>query len=184
MARKKMGHTLVSSGLALLISIFAFFIFSGVSFADSDYVLPYPSAMPGSKMYFLHKIEERISKYWYFGDYGSFTYNRQLSDKYLVEAKTLFEYKQYVLALQSLSTTNNYFRQMQSSLKNTPPKKYGKKEKVDLMKHAAEKHLEILRILGLNLPKDFLWQEEKENARLLNIAIELNHAASIRKESL
>ena len=68
-------------------------------FAESQYVLPYPSAMPGSFLYKLNLVQEEILRYWYFGDFGQFKYNLGLSDKYLVEAKTLFEYKQYLLAI-------------------------------------------------------------------------------------
>lgn len=182
-----MGYALTRAGFTLLILsfiLFLLFVFPRVSLASSDYVLPYPSAMPGSKLYFLHKIEEKISKYWYFGDYGSFTYNRHFADKYLVEAKTLFEYRQYVLALQSLSMSNHYFKKMQSSLENTPHTKYGREEKKALMKNVAEKHLEVLQMLGLNLPNDFIWKDENMSARILDISGDIGFAELIRKEVL
>ena len=66
-------------------------------YAQSSYVLPYPSQMPGGLYYKIHLIYENVSKYWYFGDFGRFDYNLKQSDKYLVETKTLFEYKQILV---------------------------------------------------------------------------------------
>ncbi len=67
------------------------------SFAQSDYVLPYPSSMPGSIYYKLHLAWESVIEYWNFGDFGQFIYNLKQFNKYVVEAKTLFEYIQYLL---------------------------------------------------------------------------------------
>ncbi|MBI2442977.1 MAG: hypothetical protein HYV40_03680 [Candidatus Levybacteria bacterium] len=169
----------------IVLLVFASYVsFPHFSFATSSYILPYPSAMPGSKTYPLHRMLEKVLRYWYFGDYGGFAYNRQLSDKYLVEAKTLFEYKQYVLALKALSTSNYYFRQMSSSFTHTPSDKNGRDEKVALMKKAAEKHLEELRRLKANLPKDFRWQDENAQVTELHISRELDYTLNMRKEAL
>lgn len=163
---------------------FVFFLAPLNAFARSDYVLPYPSVMPGNKMYVLHIIEERISKYWYFGDYGSFTYNRQLADKYLVEAKTLFEYNQHLLALRSLAKSNKYFQQMLTAIESTDRSKNGREEKVALMRSAAEKHQEILEALRNELPQSVVWQEEKKDSQVLTLSKELSEAMKIRQTAL
>ncbi|MEN9407188.1 MAG: hypothetical protein RLZZ455_404 [Candidatus Parcubacteria bacterium] len=158
------------------------FVNPEIARATSGYVLPYPSAMPGSKLYILHKVEEKLLKYWYFGDYGRFTYNRQLSDKYLVEAKTLFEYKQYVFALDALLLSDSYFIAMKRSLLRTQKMKNGRAEKITLMRDAALKHEETLRLVKKSLPEIFIWQGENEEAKNLTIHAALDRSISIRKD--
>ena len=101
-----------------LIILFVFSIIPQPLFAEASYVLPYPSAMPGSKFYKLHQLFEKFEKYWYFGNFSNFHYNLKYSDKYLVEAKTLFEYKQYLLAYQALKKSNSFFLKTKQSLEN------------------------------------------------------------------
>src|SRR3989344_581593 len=57
------------------------------SLAQSSYVLPYPPPMPGSFLYKIRLLSEQIQQYWYFGNFGQFSYNLKQSDKYLVQAK-------------------------------------------------------------------------------------------------
>jgi len=176
-----MGLAIIKSGI-LISSLLLFAYFPAVSHAASDYVLPYPSSMPGSKVYLLHRLEEELIKYWYFGDFGRFNYNRMLADKYLVESKTLFEYKQYALALHSLSVSNRYFEESVKSLQNTPPGKPGHKGKLQIGIQQAEKHREILEELKSRMPVHYLWQEEEGKARVLKISTDLSHAIILRKE--
>src|SRR5438876_8559854 len=86
----------------------AFILFTPLCTVHADYVLPYPSFMPGNKFYKISKIIETFEKWWYWGSIGQTKYNMQLADKYLVEAKTLFEYKQYFLALKALRQSDAY----------------------------------------------------------------------------
>src|SRR3989344_5659903 len=95
-------------GLASLFLIFLF-IFAEQCIAESIYVLPYPSSMPGNKLYKVHLFLESLEQYWYFGSFGQFKYSLKESDKYLVEAKTLFDYKQYILANKALQKSDIYF---------------------------------------------------------------------------
>src|ERR1700749_87312 len=90
-----------------------FLSFTQVASADSPYVLPYPSFMPGTIFYKIDRVIEIFEKYWYFGDFGQFTYNLKESDKYLVQAKTLFEYQQYLLAMVALQQSDAYFQKIQ-----------------------------------------------------------------------
>ncbi|MCL4418206.1 MAG: hypothetical protein M1365_16230 [Actinobacteria bacterium] len=101
----------------LLVVVFITFIpLSTKASAQSSYVLPYPSAMPGSSSYKIHQLYESIIKYWYFGNLGQFKYNLKQSDKYLVEAKTLFEYNQYLLASKALTKSDYYFKNIEPYL--------------------------------------------------------------------
>ena len=165
--------------VTLLLTFFNLFAFSAT--ADSSYVLPYPSSMPGSSFYKLGLLKEYILKYWYFGDFGQFTYNLKESDRYLVEAKTLFEYKQYLLAYQSLRKSNQYF-------KNTAPyllkaKEHGKdiKDKSIILKEAGRKHLQVLNILKSELPSEFTWTPEKDSSQSLEISRLLKASIDLRE---
>src|SRR5690242_14133057 len=100
----------------LLFVFLFFFIFSQPSYALSSYVLPYPSTMPGGVSYKIHLVWEKIMQYWYFGDFGSYEYNLKQSDKYLVEAKTLFEYNQFLLGYNALQKSNDYFKNIEPFL--------------------------------------------------------------------
>ncbi len=54
--------------------LLAFIVFLSVPVvhAQSSYVLPYPSFMPGSIFYKIHRVGETMLKYWYFGNFGQF----------------------------------------------------------------------------------------------------------------
>lgn len=166
-----------------LLTVFLFLNLKPV-FASSSYVLPYPSFMPGSKLYKISKVFEQIEKYWYFGNFSQFKYNLKMSDKYLIEAKTLFEYNQYLLAVNSLNNSNNYF-------KNTPiffekARLEGKdvKEKNELLKNAALKHIEILTEVKKKIPESFTWQPEKAESTFLDLEKLIEESISIRKRVL
>ena len=150
-------------------------------YAESDYVLPYPSFMPGSLFYKLNLIKEEILKYWYFGDFGQFTYNLKQSDKYLVEAKTLFEYKQYLLGYQALKNSDKYFQRALPYLLRA--KNEGKDiiQKQNKLKAAALKHIEVLGLIKQQIPRQFVWRPEKSFPTILNLYNEVEKAIGIRK---
>ena len=155
-----------------------------ISFAESSYVLPYPSTMPGTIFYKLRVIEEKIIKYLYFGDYGQFNYNLKEADKYLVEAKTLFEYKQYLLGAKALQESDSYFSKTLPYLENA--KSHGKNisDKRELLHQASLKHIEVLKALIINTPSDFLWSPEKTASTPLPLGQLLNRSIEIRKRYL
>lgn len=166
------------------IFLLLFFSFSKISLANSSYVLPYPSSMPGSFLYKPHLIFEQIMKFWYFGNFGQFEYNLKESDKYLVEAKILFEYNQFLEASFSLQKSNSYFQ-------NTMPylilaKKEGKNisKKRELLREAALKHIEVLEKLSSELPDRFEWRPEKDKPTVIYIKDNLNKAVSERAKFL
>lgn len=161
--------------------LFTFLYITSVAFAESSYVLPYPSFMPGTFFYKVDKGIEFVEKYWYFGDFGKFTFSLKESDKYLVEAKTLFEYKQYLLAEKALQQSNIYFLQTGPALKKAA--QHGKNilEFKSLLASAADKHEEVLKQIEQITPDTFIWSPEKTAASTLEIHKDIEEAIQIRK---
>src|SRR3989338_6901280 len=136
----------------ILFLTFLILLFPRNIFAESSYVLPYPSAMPGSIFYKLNLIQEELLRFWYFGDFGQFKYNLAQSDKYLVESKTLFDYKQYLLAYQALQKSDNYYKKIEPNLLSAKSNGKNTADKEKLLREAAEKHIEELEELKITLP--------------------------------
>lgn len=135
-------------------------------------------------MYKPHVILDAILKYWYFGDFGQFKYNLKESDKYLVEAKTLFEYNQYLLGYASLQKSNDYFQKTFGFLSSA--KKEGKNidENRSILSSAAKKHIDVLSKLKEELPETFNWQPEKRDSSFLDLKSLINNSISIREKYL
>lgn len=171
---------------AYLLILFFFFLifFKAPAFAQSNYVLPYPSSMPGGLSYKIHLIYEAVSKYWYFGDFGQFDYNLKLSDKYLVEAKTLFEYKQYLLGYQALIKSDKCFVKILPALVNAERNDKNVSQKRAIFAEAARKHIEILGRMLTDNPETFNWQPEKALPTALDIKGALENAINVRKSDL
>ncbi|HSD98569.1 MAG TPA: hypothetical protein VLB73_02630 [Patescibacteria group bacterium] len=169
--------------LLLLIAIF-FFIATQTSFAASPYVLPYPSAMPGGVSYKLHIVWEKIMQYWYFGDFGQYTYNLKESDKYLVEAKTLFEYNQYLLGFAALQKSNTYFAHVQPFLEKAKQDGKNITENQLALQQAAAKHIEVLQKMENETPSDFTWTPEKNPSSTLHIHQLIQQAIEERQKDL
>lgn len=128
----------------------------------ADYVLPYPSYMPGHKLYRISRMIDELKNYWYWGSIAQTKYHQGLSDKYLVEAKTLFEYKQYPLALDALKRSDQHFSKEISQ--------------------AYEVHIWVLTKLKAELPITFVWQDEYRKPISLAIAEALKRSIEIRNE--
>lgn len=168
----------------LFILVFFFFFFSKTVFAGSNYVLPYPSNMPGNLSYKIHLIYENISKYWHFGDFGQFNYNLKMADKYLVEAKTLFEYKQYLLAHKALKKSDLYFLNIKQSLLKAEKENKNITNKRFILKEASQKHVEILEKIEMETPDTFIWQPEKVLPITVHVKKAIGESVNIRKNSL
>lgn len=162
-----------------VIIVFASFLWVNSVFAD--YVLPYPSYMPGNKAYKITRLVDTIKQYWYFGNIAQIKYHMALSDKYLVEAKTLFEYNQYLLAMDALQRSSIQFSQIYPHL--AAAKKEGKDISIfeSMLRSEAEKHMEVLRILMDSIPQEFTWTPEKSASVELNIRQELEKSLQIRQ---
>jgi CRISPR/Cas system-associated protein Cas5 (RAMP superfamily) len=171
--------------ILLTLSLFIlFFSTATISYANSPYVLPYPSTMPGGISYKVHLVWEKLMQFWCFGDFGQFDYNLKQSDKYLVEAKTLFEYNQYLLGYQALQKSDAYFEKVNPSLISAQKQGKDISDKKKLLSQAAEKHIEVLSKMKNETPADFTWIPEKSSPTTLNIAQTIDQAVVIRKQSL
>ena len=161
-----------------------FLLLPQISFAESDYVLPYPSSMPGSFAYKSHIMYEKISKYWHFGNFGQFEYNLKMADKYLVEAKTLFDYKQYLLGYKALKKSDQYFINILPNLMRAEKNGKNTLQKKVVFKEASQKHIEILNKVEIETPDTFLWQPERSLPTTLNIKEAILSAVFLREKSL
>lgn len=168
----------------IFICLFFLLLFTKSSFAASSYVLPYPSTMPGSIFYKINLVKEVVLKYWYFGDFGQFTYNLKESDKYLVEAKTLFEYNQYLLGYRALQKSDQYFVKTLPNL--NAAKAHGKdiSENRTILSQAALKHIETLSQIKTSVPSSFLWQPEKVNSTNLDLRDTIDSSIKLRTNYL
>lgn len=152
--------------------------------AQSPYVLPYPSYMPGNFLYRPRLIVSKLAAFIYFGDFGKFDYDLKESDHYLVEAKTLFEYKQYLLGYRALEQSDYYFQMIYSNLESAKRNKKNTSEKRKILGNAAAKHVEVLAGLESQLPNKFNWTPEKSNPTIINFTETLNNSIKIRSKFL
>ena len=160
------------------------FLLPRIVFAQSSYVLPYPSSMPGSLAYKFHLIYETLSKYWYFGDFGQFDYNLKMTDKYLVEAKTLFEYEQFLLGHKALQKSNFYFKNILPFLEVAKSKNKNIVKKRAIFKEASLKHVEVLKGLKREVPGIFVWKPEKSSPTTLYLQRTIENSVLLREKDL
>lgn len=167
--------------LLLLISLFILHssFFTASAYAG-NYVLPYPGLMPGNRLYRIKQVFDQLYRFWVFGSFARHRYELSLADKKLVEAKVLFEYQQYPLALQALSDSNRHFQKAIYYLERADQEGKDISQKMVNLKAAAEKHREVLENLREVLPEQFLWQPEKREATELLIKKSLDEAIEIR----
>lgn len=169
---KKIVYCILSLALLFFVSTPVF----------ADYVLPYPSYMPGNKLYTISKILEKAEAFWYWGAIGQTKYHMALADKYLVEAKTLFEYKQYILAVAALRESDRYISKVPFDIA------WGGQMGKDmsgfeaLYKAEREVHRGVLSGLLTTLPAIFVWTPEKAPATTLHIADLLNTSLRLRSD--
>ncbi|MEK7119190.1 MAG: hypothetical protein AAB457_00140 [Patescibacteria group bacterium] len=137
--------------------------------------------MPGNKLYQMSRIFDEAKKYWYWGNLSSYRYYLGQSDKALVEAKTLFEYNQYLLAVKALDRSNAALQHVPDTLKRA--KDEGKNiEKYEReFGEAMKEHKKIIGKLLGELPEEFIWRPEREKSQTLRIHEELNSALRLRQ---
>jgi hypothetical protein len=161
--------------------LFAFF---AVHISAYNYVLPYPSYMPGNKLYKVSRLIDKLQNYWSWGSIAQERYHLGLSDKYLVEAKTLFEYNQYLLAVDALSRSNEQFLMVGPYIEKAQHE--GKEVSVirDTFSTAEEKHEEVLNVIEQEVPKVFVWSPEKSKPITLALHEMLDEAVAIRQKEI
>lgn len=161
--------------------LFLFVIF--ISYARpvyAEYVLPYPSYMPGNKLYAVSKFIDKVRGVWSFGNIAQLKYRMSLADKYLVEAKTLFEYKQYAFAVNALKRSSIEIGFITPYVQNAQQKGIDMSQFRKLICEQMVVHQLVISALGVGLPESYIWQEEKKNAVDLPINLLLNEAAALR----
>jgi hypothetical protein len=136
--------------------------------------------MPGNKLFKVSRILDSLGYWWHWGSFSQVKYHMGLSDKYLVEAKTLFEYKQYVLALEALRLSDSHMAQ--TPIYIAEAKKEGKQADAfeSLFKEQLEVHMRILVGLQQVLPVTFEWAPEKQSPTTLALFDDLNKSLHLR----
>ncbi|MCX6791898.1 MAG: hypothetical protein NT149_02570 [Candidatus Gottesmanbacteria bacterium] len=147
--------------------------------------MPYPSYMPGNCMYKVSRILDRLKFYWSRGNIAQIKYHLALSDKYLIEAKTLMEYKQYLLGTDALRRSDKEFMQLPAYVAGAKKEGVNVSELERLISDAAEKHAQLLAELLISTPNQFMWSPEKSKPTELPLGemlktsvVERQHIAS------
>lgn len=140
------------------------------------HTLPYPSYMPGHKLYKASRLLDRVKEWWHWGTLSSFKYHLGLADKYLVEAKILFEYQQYLLAVDALKRSNEQITQLSPLV----IKAYQEGKGVGQLGEAMNTHIETIERLKQTLPKEFVWQPEKQESTHLPLHELFDEAIAVR----
>jgi hypothetical protein len=167
-----------SVGIVFIVCVAGFAL--SVTPVNAAYVLPYPSYMPGHVLYGSQKVFDRMQEWWYFGLIGQAMYYRTLSDRYMVESKTLFEYGQHKLATQALVVSNKHFLQAYLTIMDLEAEEYDAGQQRILVQEASIKHKEILTYIDTLIPDEIVWEEEKKDSETLPIALLLRQAHIIR----
>lgn len=136
--------------------------------------------MPGNKLYKLSLLIDTLKGYYSFGDFAQFKYNLSESDNSLVEAKTLFEYSQYSLALQALEKSDTYFKKALPNLSRAQKNGKNIADNLRLLSFASDKHTEVLLKLKQEVPKSFLWADEKKTPVRLELWKKIDQSIAIR----
>jgi len=162
-----------------LIIIFYFLFTSPV---QADYVLPYPSFMPGNKMYRISRIADQLKKYWYWGNLAQIKYHQGLTDKYLVESKTLFEYKQYLLATDALARSDKQVMEISQFIDKALQLGIDTEGLENGVAEEMLVHLSVLEIMKNQLPDEFIWRPEKAKSTDLQIGTILEASGVLRQQ--
>jgi hypothetical protein len=168
---------------SLAFGIFLFLIL-GPERVFAKYVLPYPSAMPGNKMYKAGRLLDMVKGYWHWGNIAQVKYHLALSDKYLVEAKTLMEYEQYLLASDALKRSDVQFERIVVPLKKAIEEKKDVRPLQLTIQDAGFKHREVLANLLEVVPAQFTWSPEKASPTNLNLKDMIKTSEEVRREAV
>ena len=165
-----------------ILSVFVCLFVSQPTYAE--YVLPYPSYMPGNTLYRVSRIIDKAKNYWYWGTIAQIKYHSGLSDKYLVEAKTLFEYKQYLLATDALQRSDKELSQLSSLLDIGSREGKDMDEQEKIIVEAMQVHMVTLGSMKDILPNEFQWTPEKSTGINLSIGSMLDLSIQLRETML
>jgi hypothetical protein len=118
--------------------------------------------------------------YWNFGDIAGIKYERALSDKYMVEAKTLFDFGQYKLAVDALAKSDLHFAQAIVHAIEIGYKQKDDGTQKKILQNQAEKHKEVLDSLSGSLPDTITWDTEQTGSEELSISLIINKSKILR----
>ncbi len=173
-----MKHILAAAALILMLGVM------GAASVHAEYVLPYPGYMPGNKLYTISRLIDTLRQPFFFGNISAYKYHLGLSDKYLVEAKTLFEYKQYLLASDALLRSDSEFARVPVYLKLAASEGKDVRAFASMLREAAARHRQVLTGLQSALPEAFEWKPEKSNATDLPIKDMLRQSIMVRNNAV
>lgn len=176
MFNRLIHYTLVGLTTLILTILFAAKVFA------QGYVLPYPGFMPGHPFYKISNFIDQLQEWWSFGSFAKFKYHLAMADKKLIEAKTLFEYKQYLLASQALPQYESHLRKVSFHLRQAQNESKDISEKRIVFGKAITKHKEVLEQLEKELPENFLWVPEKAQPQTIEIKRILERKIEIGRE--
>ena len=165
--------------LSITALVVFYFILGHCMAVRADYVLPYPSYMPGNKLYKVMRIVDKVKRFWYWGNIGQIKYHLELSDKYLVEAKTLMEYNQFLLASDALIRSDGEFMQLPKYIDGAAKEGVDTVQLRQLVHQAADKHNEVLLFLLSSTPASVIWSPEKAAATTLLLHKALENSQQI-----
>lgn len=165
----------------LLLILSVTYVLSRMMAVRADYVMPYPSYMPGNGMYRFSRIVDALKYYWYWGNIAQIKYHLTLSDKYLVEAKTLMEYNQFLLGSDALTRSDREFQQLPAYVARTKGEHTAVSEFQQLILSAADKHIRILKDMQAMAPATLTWTPEKSASTVLPLGAMLQTAIDIRR---
>lgn len=157
-------------------------LFFTPSFVFAEYVLPYPSVMPGNKVYRVSRMFDELKRYWSFGSIAQTKYVMNMADKYLVEAKTLFEYKQYLLAFDALNRSDNEITKLPSLVAAGIAEKKNMSRIVSSIKEEMLAHEIVLTKLQREMPYVVTWTPEREASTVLTIYDRLMESIKLRQK--
>ena len=103
-----------------------------------------------------------------------------MADKKLVESKTLFEYKQYALAMNALHESTVQVTSIPRLLESAAVQGIDMKKFNTTICEQMIVHQEVLQQLRTSLPLAFTWQEEKKDAVNLPIGEAIDTAMTAR----
>lgn len=166
----------------ILIMCFLVVCLSHMQPAYADYVLPYPSFMPGSPFYKISNVLDSLKNYWSWGNVAQTKYRMSLADKYLVEAKTLFEYRQYLLGAKALTQSDQEFSKITTYLIGAKLEGVDISNLVATVRDEARVHSSVLNSLAREVPQTFTWAPEKAKPTDIRLQKMLETSESIREQ--
>lgn len=132
----------------LYVFIAVFFLLTPLSVpanqTNDSYILPYPSVMPGNKLYVIKETWDKLRGILALGSFSRFSYELGQADKKLVEAKVLYEYGQIALGNKALEKYQTHMMVLPKLLEAANKEGKNISEKEELLKRAGIKHQQVL----------------------------------------